>query len=426
MVYVDKPFVMESRDQQARRAGARGGHIWSHMWADTLDELHAMAARVGMKKEWFQDHRVLPHYDLVTTKRALAIKLGAVEANLAWPFKEESMIYVVTTIQKPTPQMRSLLARVKKDGDELVVVGDAAGPSSYLKGAEFWSLNDQKKLPLKIAQILPEKNYSRKNIGYLLAMQRNPEVIWETDDDNEPHLHFERRIAPLIEAHPVIPRDSDCNWVNPYHRACGNFDVWPRGLPLQFAKRTTVVSPKTRFSRVLIQQDLVHGDPDVDAIYRLLNPGDLYFGNFDPMVVPPGVWCPFNSQNTRFFKAAFPLMYLPSYCSMRVTDIWRSLVAQRCLWQIDANLGFFSATMIQKRNKHDLLKDFKDEIPCYLENENIRKALAKMVLPNIESVAGLCGIMRRCYGVMVDGGWLPKKELELVEAWNKDVIGIIE
>ena len=34
-----------------------------HMLADTLDELHAMADRIGMKREWFQPNghvRVLP------------------------------------------------------------------------------------------------------------------------------------------------------------------------------------------------------------------------------------------------------------------------------------------------------------------------------------------------------------------------------
>ena len=50
----------------------------SHMMADTLDELHAMAATLGLKREWFQDHPRHPHYDICQSKRAQAIKLGAV------------------------------------------------------------------------------------------------------------------------------------------------------------------------------------------------------------------------------------------------------------------------------------------------------------------------------------------------------------
>lgn len=53
------------------------------MYADTLAELHAMAQRIGMKREWFQDHRVMPHYDLTPAKRALAVEFGAVEQNRA-------------------------------------------------------------------------------------------------------------------------------------------------------------------------------------------------------------------------------------------------------------------------------------------------------------------------------------------------------
>ena len=50
-----------------------------HMYADDVDELHAMAARIGMKRAWFQEHDRLPHYDLTPSRRALAVANGAVE-----------------------------------------------------------------------------------------------------------------------------------------------------------------------------------------------------------------------------------------------------------------------------------------------------------------------------------------------------------
>lgn len=52
-----------------------------HMYADTLDELHIMAKKIGLKQSWFQNHKFLPHYDLVTTKRILAVKYGAIEQD---------------------------------------------------------------------------------------------------------------------------------------------------------------------------------------------------------------------------------------------------------------------------------------------------------------------------------------------------------
>lgn len=48
-----------------------------HLYADNIDELHAMAATIGLRRSWFQDHPLMPHYDLTTSKRFSAMKNGA-------------------------------------------------------------------------------------------------------------------------------------------------------------------------------------------------------------------------------------------------------------------------------------------------------------------------------------------------------------
>lgn len=50
-----------------------------HMYADTLEELHWMARQIGLRREWFQDKERLPHYDLVPSRRTMAVERGAIE-----------------------------------------------------------------------------------------------------------------------------------------------------------------------------------------------------------------------------------------------------------------------------------------------------------------------------------------------------------
>ena len=54
------------------------GQRWAHLMADTLDELHAFAARLGIPRRAFQDKTSGAHYDVTTELRALALQLGAV------------------------------------------------------------------------------------------------------------------------------------------------------------------------------------------------------------------------------------------------------------------------------------------------------------------------------------------------------------
>jgi hypothetical protein len=55
--------------------------VMCHMIADTLDELHAMADRIGVARHWFQANASTPHYDICKSKRALAVAAGAIEVD---------------------------------------------------------------------------------------------------------------------------------------------------------------------------------------------------------------------------------------------------------------------------------------------------------------------------------------------------------
>lgn len=54
-----------------------------HMIADTPDELHAMADKIGVARRWFQapPGASFWHYDIAKVKRALAVTAGALECD---------------------------------------------------------------------------------------------------------------------------------------------------------------------------------------------------------------------------------------------------------------------------------------------------------------------------------------------------------
>lgn len=53
------------------------GQRWAHLMADTLPELHAMAAQLGIPRRAFQNKSSGAHYDVTVALRAQAIALGA-------------------------------------------------------------------------------------------------------------------------------------------------------------------------------------------------------------------------------------------------------------------------------------------------------------------------------------------------------------
>lgn len=76
-VYVDSAFAA---GDWGRWTG--GGHLQ----ADSLEELHAFADRLGLRREWFQSKPGRPendHYDLGRRGRERALELGAIDEDRA-------------------------------------------------------------------------------------------------------------------------------------------------------------------------------------------------------------------------------------------------------------------------------------------------------------------------------------------------------
>jgi len=102
-----------------------------------------------------------------------------------------------------------------------------------------------------------------------------------------------------------------------------------------------------------------------------------------------------------------------------MTDIWRSFVAQRIAWENNWSVLFHKPTMWQKRNEHNLLSDFVDEVPGYLNNQKICNALDGLSIKS--GVDNLGFNLTICYEKLVELEMIDKKELSLIDAWLDDL-----
>ncbi|MGB5975627.1 MAG: STELLO glycosyltransferase family protein [Nodosilinea sp.] len=329
----------------------------------------------------------------------------------------ENTALVITSISEPNSVLTTIAQESIRHEADFILIGDEASPPVFnLEGCRFFSLTSQKELPFQLAKICPEKHYCRKNIGYLLAIQSQASIIIETDDDNMPQKSFWANRS----RQQTVPVASDTGWLNVY-AYFSQQNIWPRGLPLDkiHADRPSLDSLGVRAVSCPIQQGLADGDPDVDAIYRLVLPLPLTFAPDVRVALSEGSWCPFNSQNTAWWPECYPLLYLPAYCSFRMTDIWRSFVAQAIAWANGWSVLFHEATVFQERNEHNLMKDFSQEVPGYLGNTEIADLLQDLPLqPGIENIINN---MRLAYTTLIKASFLEDKELVLLEAWFEDL-----
>ncbi len=327
---------------------------------------------------------------------------------------QQKISLVITSIAAPNEVLKSYAVLCKQHNVDYIVIGDTKSPNDFfIEDCQFLSIEQQKQVNELFAALLPVKHYARKNIGYLLAMQQGSTVIIETDDDNFGTEHF-FNFFPLQTTQPVY--EATGNWVNVYQHFTDK-KIWPRGLPLdrildtpagfQQAVPQTITAP--------IQQGLANDNPDVDAVYRLVSDVRITFDVNKQIALGKHSWCPFNSQNTVWYAEAFPLLYLPSYCSFRMTDIWRSFIAQRIAWENNWHLLFYSPTVWQKRNVHNLMRDFEEEIPGYLHNEQIKQTLDGLQLKS--SKAHLGDNLKKCYDALIQLQLVGEQEMPLLEAW---------
>ena len=216
--------------------------------------------------------------------------------------------------------------------------------------------------------LIPIDSDNRRNIGYLMALDRGAEVIISIDDDNfcieGKHFFQEHRAVGMIFGLPE--RESSTGWYNVCADSGANF--YPRGFPYrQRERRKAQITFAARNVAVAVNQGLWIGDPDVDALTWLGHPNvKLRWQEVDSYCVGPKTWLPINSQNTAVSREAMMAYYfIPmNECGMdRMGDIFQGYFLEACVKAMDQGIRVGTPLVEHRRNSHNHMADAYKEIP---------------------------------------------------------------
>ncbi|MEU7240268.1 DUF4031 domain-containing protein [Streptomyces sparsogenes] len=137
-------YVDEVRDYTLIAKARRLRHThWCHLTADTEQELHEFAKRLGLRRSWFQkksDRDYRWHYDITPPKRAQAVRLGAVEIDRRGVVALMDARRAAAGLEPGDAVFRRVLDKTAGNGGEVSEVGPRCGNNPNYKLSE----SDQK------------------------------------------------------------------------------------------------------------------------------------------------------------------------------------------------------------------------------------------------------------------------------------------
>ena len=270
---------------------------------------------------------------------------------------------------------------------------------------EYLDLDDQKRYLERFPQLwthLPFDSIQRRNIGILKAFEDGARVIVTVDDDNwilnQDFVTHHNIVGSVIE---LPTYESSSGWFN----VCSVLEerngirFYHRGYPIKmrWTEENAFLSVARIRAPVAVNAGLWLDDPDVDALTRLYHQPvvvSIKEGTPDTFALHPGTWCPFNSQNTALTRETIPAYFLSPYVG-RYDDIWASYVVTRIAEHLKHVVAFGKPLVWQRRNEHDLWKDFDAERNGMILTDDFCQALRAIGLRGAE--------FHECFGEVIEG-----------------------
>lgn len=248
----------------------------------------------------------------------------------------------------------------------LIVVGDLKTPhDDYINHPDIMYLSSgwQEDNYPELSQAIGWNKVMRRNIGFIEAYKLGAEVIASVDDDNIPYNNWGK--------HVIVGQE----WSVPIYTArriafdplqmTNHTELWHRGYPLELVHSSKGIHYNgEKMMKVLFQADLWNGDPDIDAICRLLcKPKKLELKLYLPFgeTFASAEYAPFNSQNTFIAREALPYYMVLPYVG-RMDDIWGGYIAQ---YLLNTRPVFMPPSVRQERNAQSVYKNLEDEVLGY-------------------------------------------------------------
>ena len=203
------------------------------------------------------------------------------------------MIYIATTtINRPT---KALKLFAKNKNCKLIVALDKKSKRFNLKNSVVLSTKYQEKKWPKLSKLIGWNCIQRRNFAILEAYNRGAEIIALIDDDNIPYKNWFKNIYvdKKINCKEILTNKKIFDPVGYTNHS----NLWHRGLPLELVNNRKYKIGKKNLIRPDIQANFWNGDPDIDAVCRMIFKPEC---NFKKSLFPffSKKISPFNSQNT--------------------------------------------------------------------------------------------------------------------------------
>ena len=348
---------------------------------------------------------------------------------------------VITTILEVN---EAVVHIVRNLNVSLIIIGDHktnhsewdAFQSEYADTVLYFSPSAQNGLPFRTLHHVPWNHFGRKSIGFLYAIAGGCERIYDFDDDNHLKKPDGFESVSSWELFELRAKSSALHVFNPYpyFQPTNDTFIWPRGFPLQFIRDEHTykvnsgslelkVADDVEFDSIAVIQSLADHDPDVDAIYRMTRPLPISFQRQKSILLPPrAVYTPWNAQAVLVSNPAFFGLLLPVTVTGRVSDIWRSYITTRLLWETRYKIGFSSSFVTQYRNPHSYMVDFADEDDLYNRVDELLEALASWTSHGHETLE--TAYIDLVTKLVKEAAILGEADLQLAKAWVEDLRAI--